>query len=107
MPGEMADDRRNFGARQYDGPAPRLPGTNHLIAGCVGSAIIFAAGWIYGVRYQGLTYVVGVLGMTIAAVVFLGVFLLWNRRSPSLANSATFHFVLFAWLGTYAVPYLG
>jgi hypothetical protein len=78
-----------------------------FVISCALSCFLFAVGWGFGVRYQGIHYVLwtAVLALSGAAVLIL--LLLWNRRVPTFAKSAAFHSVLFAWLCTYAMPYLG
>jgi hypothetical protein len=71
------------------------------------SALFFIAGWKYGIRYQGRTYVFTCVAFSVAMAILLTAVLLRNRDSPSVRSSAAFHFVLFAWLATYAMPYLG
>jgi hypothetical protein len=71
------------------------------------SILSFVAGWDFGVRYQGADYVNWSLGLAVAGVVVLILLLLWNQRAPTWTISALFHFALFAWLCTYAMPYLG
>lgn len=71
------------------------------------SAVMFIVGWSYGVQYQGARYALGA-AMSSAALVAILAALLWlNRRQASLWSSTWFHFLLFAWLGTFAVPYMG
>jgi hypothetical protein len=71
------------------------------------SALGFIVGWRYGIRYQGRTYVFACVALSVAMAVLLTAVLLRNSDSPSVRSSAAFHFVLFAWLATYAMPYLG
>jgi hypothetical protein len=71
------------------------------------SILNFVVGWKYGMQYQGRSYVLGCLAISVAIVALLATLLFRNSDSPSVSNSAAFHFSLFAWLGTYAVPYLG
>jgi len=71
------------------------------------SAFMFIIGWSYGVQYQGARYVLGAAVLSAALVAILATLLWLNRRRESLWTSTVFHFLLFAWLGTFAVPYLG
>lgn len=71
------------------------------------SCTLFVLGWHVGLQYQGRTYVLWSAIFAAAGAAVLLVLLEWNRRTPTFANSALFHFMLFAWLGTYAMPWLG
>jgi hypothetical protein len=71
------------------------------------SILSFVVGWGFGVRYQGAHYVNWSLGLAVAGVLVLILLLKWNEHAPTWATSALFHFVLFGWLCTYAMPYLG
>ena len=71
------------------------------------SSLVYFSGWQYGLKYQGESYVFAALATSVIIIVVLVVLAGFNRRKPSLATSAAFHFVLFAWLATYAMPYLG
>jgi hypothetical protein len=71
------------------------------------SGLVFISGWEYGLKYQGMNYLFPALAISALAVVILVVIASLNRRRPMLATSAAFHFLLFAWLATYAMPYLG
>jgi hypothetical protein len=89
--------------------SPEIPQRSFVLFVVSGllSILFFVAGWEFGVKYQGATYVTWSLGFTVAGAVVLILLLEWNRRVPRWATSALFHFVLFGWLCTYAMPYLG
>jgi hypothetical protein len=71
------------------------------------SAAYFAAGWHAGVRYEGALFT----WTTLILNIFLSILctaLLWRARTrPSLGRSLSLHASLFAWISTYAFPYLG
>lgn len=71
------------------------------------SIYVFLTDWQDGVTYQGTFYVRTVLLLDLMAMLLLIVLAALNRRTPSLSRSALFHFALFAWLCTFAVPYMG
>lgn len=71
------------------------------------SLVFLALSWSYGVKYQGTTH-------TVAMYVFNALF--WaallvvgrrNLREPSYGYNFLFHWLLFAWLGWVAFPWLG
>ena len=68
-----------------------------LVISCLLSCIFFVAGWGFGVKYQGTTYVSWCLGFAVAGAVVLVLLLEWNRRAPALGSSTLFHFILFSW----------
>jgi len=67
----------------------------------------FAVGWAYGLQYEGPLFTTAAAwisagaGVVLAALVYLGL------RRPSFATSLAVHWLLFAWILTYAFPYLG
>lgn len=67
----------------------------------------YFAGWSYGVRYQGQNHTFGVFALSIAQVVGLLLIGKLALKSPSFRTNLAFHWLLFAWLMTYAFPYLG
>jgi hypothetical protein len=71
------------------------------------SCILFVVGWRFGLQYQGRSYVFWSATLAAAGAALMILLLEWNRRAPSVANSVLFHFVLFAWLCTFAMPWLG
>jgi hypothetical protein len=61
----------------------------------------------YGLRYQGKVYTVIVTSVNFALILIIASLLIHSRRAPSFAKSLFFHWLLFAWLLSYAFPYLG
>ena len=63
--------------------------------------------WPYGIEYQGQfhTVVVILLNATLITALLLLGWLGWRR--PSFRKSLAFHWLLFAWVISYAFPYLG
>lgn len=72
------------------------------------SVVWFVIGWGYGVEYQGARYTYAVGIVNVFWIAALGIVLLrqW-KREPSYTVSLALHWLLFAWLGWYAFPYLG
>jgi len=68
----------------------------------------FAAGWNFGLKYQGplLTYTLCIINGLWALFLSLLFIRSW-KGPPSFAVNLTLHWVLFAWLGWYAFPHLG
>jgi hypothetical protein len=79
-----------------------------LFIAIVLSVIWFLVGWKDGLHYQGFRYV---LAVAIANVVWIGIliamFTRYRRHESSFIANLVFHWILFAWLGWYAFPYLG
>jgi hypothetical protein len=61
----------------------------------------------YGLTYHGRTYVISALIGNVIFVLALTIAALRFRRAAQFTTGYVFHFLLFAWLATYAVPYLG
>jgi hypothetical protein len=68
---------------------------------------MYLSGWDFGLKYQGVRYMSGCLAFSIGIGLLLMLVLFVHHRRPSLLGSFLFHFILFAWLGTYAAPYAG
>jgi hypothetical protein len=89
--------------RRIDSQADRKPGgRNDLL-----STIVFATSWKLGFAYQGVTHT---MTCAIASAVMLAGcgLLLWRlRKHPSFEGSLALHTLLFAWIASYAFPYLG
>lgn len=73
----------------------------------LGSVAWFVAAWSYGVKYQGTSFTLSVLGLNLAAAVAVVAAGFTNRSSPKWASSFVFHTVLFAWIGWLSFPWLG
>jgi hypothetical protein len=69
--------------------------------------IWFVTGWNYGLQYQGPRYTAFVFVANILWLVVLVIAFLRFWRAPSFGGNLLFHWMLFAWLGWYAFPYLG
>jgi hypothetical protein len=71
------------------------------------TAIYFLESWNYGLQYQGrwftfVTCIVNVVWLAALWMIAAG-----RRRRNSFAGNLLLHWLLFAWLGWYAFPYLG
>ncbi len=71
------------------------------------TVVYFVAGWSDGIRYQGLrhTKVVCIISVAWLVALWLVVVRCWSQ--PSVTGNLILHWLLFAWLGWYAFPYLG
>lgn len=68
----------------------------------------FVVGWKYGLEFQGGRYTYSVLAINIASLsVLWATFARRHKVAPSFQASLLFQWLLFAWLGWYAFPYLG
>ena len=67
----------------------------------------FVLVWKYGLQYQGTRHTIAVYTINVLwlAVLWCTVIRAWRR--PSFLANLLSHWVLFAWLGWYAFPYLG
>jgi hypothetical protein len=78
-----------------------------LVISCLISCFLYVVGWGFGVKYQGIRYVAAAAALAVIGAGALVLLLVWNGRDPTFAKSAIFHALLFGWLCTYAMPYLG
>jgi hypothetical protein len=77
-----------------------------VIAG-VWSVAAFVMGWEFGVRYQGRAYTVICLLINACMLAVSAILLRRAHAHPSFNLSLISHTIAFAWLGSYAFPYLG
>jgi len=71
------------------------------------SGIWIVAGWRYGLKYEGSGYTT-VCALVSLAFFCLSAFALWQaRKTPSFTNALLAQTLLFVWLASYALPYLG
>jgi hypothetical protein len=79
-----------------------------FIATVVLTAIWFAAGWKFGIQYQGAHYTRVVCMINALWIAALGGLLVRYRGiSASFASNVAVHWLLFVWFAWYAFPYLG
>lgn len=78
-----------------------------LTVAAVLSAVVYASGWSYGIKYQG-AFNTGVC-LSLSVLFLVGcIAAAWRGRNrPSFPTSLALHPMLFAWLASYAFPYLG
>lgn len=71
------------------------------------SVMWFVGSWKYGLEYQGAqyTHAISVMNGVWLAALWITLASLWHRES--FTGNLLFHWLLFAWLGWYAFPYLG
>ena len=78
-----------------------------LIAVTAFSAIYYGIAGSHGVEFQGPRYVAICAGISASYAVAAYLMLWWNRARPAPWRSAVLSFLVFAWFGTYAFPYMG
>jgi hypothetical protein len=79
-----------------------------LLAGAALLNVIwFVIGWKDGLYYQGSTYTHAVCAINAAWIAILAASIVFCRKKNSFAANLIFHWLLFAWLGWFAFPYLG
>jgi hypothetical protein len=71
------------------------------------TAVWFAMSWQYGVEFQGARFTVIMLIINLVWLALLWSLIVRCWRQPSFTTNLLLHWVLFAWLGWYAFPYLG
>jgi hypothetical protein len=71
------------------------------------SVIWFAESWKYGIEYQGRHYTHAICGLNGIWLAALWIMLASRWHRDSFAGNLLLHWLLFAWLGWYAFPYLG
>lgn len=71
------------------------------------TTVDFVLEWKYGLQYRGTEHTIVVYSLNVLwlAVLWWTVIRAWRR--PSFWANLLSHWVLFAWLGWYAFPYLG
>ena len=73
----------------------------------VPSVISFVVNWKSGLQYEGAKFTVAVCSVNIAWLAFLGLAFARTRNgTTSFGTSLFLHWMLFAWLGWYAFPWL-
>ena len=71
------------------------------------SAVWYILGWKYGIEYEGHSFTL-ICALASAACFLIVGFSLWRARvEPTFYKALIFQTLLFAWLGSYAFPYLG
>ncbi len=90
-------------------PKPTLPKRTLALLGVLTILTVadFIFEWRYGVKYHGVHYTVVIYvinGIWLSGIWWISI-RCWRR--PSFNNNLVSHFLLFAWLGWYAFPYLG
>jgi hypothetical protein len=73
----------------------------------IASVGYFIASWRYGMEYQGRSFLYACVCVNVAAILVLLLILIFHYRKTAPLSALAFYFVLFAWIGTYAFPYLG
>jgi hypothetical protein len=88
----------------------RIPPRSYVLLAIVTvlSTVYFIASWKLGLQYQGAEYtrVVCIVNVAWAAVLVFAFGRTWKNGS-SFKTSLFLHWMLFAWLASYAFPYLG
>jgi len=70
------------------------------------SALWFVLKWHDGIGFHGSLYTFGTLSLNLFLVAFVWLLTILGRRSQSFLKSLVLHCIAFAWLVTYAFPYL-
>jgi hypothetical protein len=71
------------------------------------TVVYFAGSWGYGLEYQGKRFTYGICALNAGWLVLLWTIFMWRGNKKSFTNNLILHWLLFAWLGWYAFPYLG
>jgi hypothetical protein len=71
------------------------------------TAWYFRVGWNDGLAYQGGRFTYGVCFVNAAWLAVLWIVFAYAYRKPSFNCTLLAHWLLFAWIGWYAFPYLG
>ena len=68
----------------------------------------FVRGWKYGLHYQGAVYTYVICALNAVWIIILGTMFIRSRKAGvSFTTNLVLHWLLFAWLGWFAFPYLG
>lgn len=89
--------------------SPRIPKRSVVLAVVVTALSLAWTAWGFSdaAQWQGTTYAWTVAGLNIVVPLSLACLLRWTRAAPRWGVSFAFHWLLFAWLGSYAFAYLG
>jgi hypothetical protein len=71
------------------------------------SAVWYVEGWRLGLQYEGAAFTWGCLGLSLILALSTLSLGLACRKKPSFPKNLAAHWLLFAWVATYAFPYLG
>jgi hypothetical protein len=71
------------------------------------TAVYFVGSWNYGLEYQGRRFTYYICALNAGGLVFLWTAFMVRGNTPSFVRNLILHWLLFAWLGWYAFPYLG
>jgi hypothetical protein len=71
------------------------------------TGVWFVGSWHDGLEYQGRQFIYFTCVANVAWVTLLWAGFVGGSRKPSFNTNLLAHFLLFAWLGWYAFPYLG
>jgi hypothetical protein len=85
----------------------RVRGAIALATATILSLVATAYGFRYGLQYEGAAYAWTVLAINIMTPLLLSCLLWINRRTPRYAVCFAYHWLLCAWIGSYAFAYLG
>lgn len=96
-------------AYQLRRDSPRIPTRSVVLAVVVTALSLGWTAWGFSdaARWQGTTYAWTVASVNFAMPLSLASLLRWTRAAPRWGGSFAFHWLLFAWLGSYAFAYLG
>ena len=90
--------------------ASKIPKRSYVLLG-VATALStdwFVGGWKYGLEYQGARYTYFVCAINVVWILSLWAMFIRKWKSASSFRANLFlHWALFAWLGWYALPWLG
>lgn len=88
---------------------PKLPKRTKILGYVIAvlSLSYFASSWSYGVRYQGLLFTIVCAAISAALLTLFILAVRKNEKSGSFASNLLASWLLFAWVFTYAFPYLG
>jgi hypothetical protein len=67
----------------------------------------FLVGWKYGLQYEGLGFTVGTATISLLCAALIALLLRRSRRSSSFEAALAATWLIFAWVLTFAFPYLG
>ena len=71
------------------------------------SIVWFVVGWKDGLQYEGLDFTVGTAAISLMCAALIALLLRRSRRSSSFEAALGATWLIFAWVLTFAFPYLG
>ena len=74
---------------------------------CILSILAFTLSWDSSIKWRGTMFTIALAILNVIIAALCGLFIIVNRRRPSLTSVIVFHGILFTWLAWGDFPWLG